>query len=1299
MRIRNLWKQVSACFLITLVLLAAMPAIPAQAAASSGSFSYQRTNITYQLDSSYPAPYGSNLSLRRFYAYTVNQDNSGNLKQAYCIQYGVDVETGSTLSRQDDYGSFSAKQKELLNKALVFGYNESSGTKYGGTWEEETAATQALVWIISTGHYGTGDEARIVNGLLANNSTARSIYDKIRNNVADFDTIPSFAGTTAANAPKHELKYNMVNGKYELTLTDANKVLDYFDFSGSGVSFTRSGNKLTISTEKVLENATFTANKKLPRDKFPTLVNGAPEYWTHGTWQDLTSINVSGQNLQIPAVLKLETEKLGKVDLVKKSEDGIVAGMKFHIAGHGWERIVTTDSNGRFLIENLKAGYYTITELDVPNRYVVPKPQVVEVLPGRTTAVEFNNILKKFHIYITKSDTETGGTPQGDATLNGAVYEIYDSTGKLVDRFKAEGSTGKSKLLVLGTYTIYEVEPPTGYNLNEKPMVIHGDFEGQTVEIGRADTGIQDAVIKGQVMLAKFADKPLTGDPEDGGVKQPLEGIEFTFTLVSTGEVACKIVTDEDGFAMTPLLPYGLYRVEETKGKEGYRNIEPFDVMVDTHGKIYKYILENTVFESDVKIIKRDKETGKEIPLAGTTFKIKDSEGNWVTQKYNYPTPTEIDEFETAADGTLVLPQPLSAGNYWLYEIIAPHGYTVGEEPIPFTVSSDNQSVLLEVVAENMPVKGTVTIEKLGEYLTGFEETEDETYGTLHSPVYKVRGVPGTVYDVVAATDIVTPDGTVRAEAGSVVDTLTTGKDGRATSKELYLGQYQLVEKSVPTGFVLDETPIPFELTYENQHTAIVSENEWQQNERQKAAITLLKEAETLENQSYNPYPDIVFGLYTAVPFVNTKGETVLDKDALMEVVRLDETGTGLIQSDLPFSSYYVKELETSAGYYLSDQTFEFTLTHEDTSVPVVEITVNEGEAILNTLMRGKIIIRKSTEDGVIEGFTFRVTGTTVNGTPYEAEFDTDENGVIEIPGLPIGEYTVTEVATDKTVGYILPDSQTVTVKPGEESELAFENKLIRGGFKLVKVDAENGERLDGAVFGLYENGGDLLEEFTVKGGEYSMDGLLFGSYYLLEHKAPAGYELSDAPFPFTIANHEETIEITAENEKLLGGVRLTKTDADNAKTLLKGAVFELYQGDKLLGSYTTDAKGVITVENLAYGKYHFVEKTAPDGYELNTTPIKFTIDEKTTEGGTVLVEVSATNKTTPKEPLEPPSTSTPTPKPDPKPEPQTGKGDSPKTGDENNLLIPILLLVGAAAGLSVALVKRKKATGKRKQK
>ena len=973
-------------------------------------------------------------------------------------------------------------------------------------------------------------------------------------------------------------------------------------------------------------------------------MGGSPEYWYNPTQQNFASLNVNGSRENVPAYFKLHTEKIGHVKLVKKSEDGVVANLKFKISGNGIDRTYTTNEKGEILIENLVAGEYTITEVDTPNKYVQPKTQVVTVKPAQTTAVTFDNVLKKFNIFITKTDEETGSTPQGDAILNGAEYDIYNAQGDFIEHIKAEGNVAKSSLLPLGTYKIYETVPPQGYTLNEEPMTVTGDFDGQTVEIGRADTGISDRVIKGQVAVTKFADKPLTGDTEDDGVKLPLEGIEFTLTLKSTGEEACKIVTDADGYAITPMLPYGTYRIEETKGADGYRRIEPFDIVIDQNGKIYKYILENTVYETDVKIIKKDAETGKVIPLAGTQFKIKDSEGNWVKQKYNYPVPTEIDTFETAQDGTLVLPEPLRYGSYELHEVKAPDGYTLSKEPIPFTVTSENPSTMLEVVCSNQPVKGTVTIEKLGERFTGadFRMTE---YGKLFTPIYELKGLEGISFDIIASEDIATPDGTVRYEAGTVVDTITTGADGKTTSRPLYLGKYQAVEKNTEDGFVLDTQKHPFELTYKDQHTEIVTASMRVENQRQKAKVSLVKEFEALCNQTYSPLSSVVFGVYAKEDILTASGEIGIEKGSLVDVFAVDEMGNGMMNTDIPAGSYFVKELATGNGYILSDREYPFEFQHMGTEAPVIPIHINDGKPIENKLMRGDIEIVKTSEDGKIEGISFKVSGKTAVGTDYEEIFTTDKDGKIHIENLPVGEYTVSEVADDKTIGNITPDDQTVKVENGNTTTAEFENILQRGGIRIEK-SAEGETDLSGFEFeisGTSLTGVSYMEVFkTDKNGIIEVKDLLVGEYTVKElaNDKTESYVLP-ADQLITV-QHGETAEVKIENRKIRGNVEITKKSNDGK--LLAGVVFGIFteDGNKVL-EITTDSNGKALAKELEYGDYYLQELKTIDGYKLNDKKFRFSVREN---GGTIQIEVI--NDTI----REVPPTKT----------------DTPKTGDNTNV-------------------------------
>lgn len=1132
---KKIFKRLLTATMTLATLFTSLPVTQVHASSNSVIRLEKHPQYGYQFDSSYPAPFGSDTKYKDWWTFKMNVDSSGLEKIVYCIQYSIPCNTGDSYSHQHTHPEISSTQQKLLQRALLFGYNENTGNLYGGSWLDNAMATQAMVWVITGGQYGTAWETKIADNLLQDNQTARGIYNQIRVNMESYSTIPSFTATSASSAKDYEMKYNMNTGNFELTLEDTEDVLKYFDFSASGITVQRSGKKLILSapTAKQFNTITLKADKTLPKDVLPSLISGTPEYWVNSTQQNHISLDVTGSREAVSAYFKLHTEKIGHIKLKKTSEDGEVNGLRFKVTGNGIDRIYTTDKDGNIPINNLIASEYIITEVDTPNKYVQPQTQVVYVKPAETTSVDFSNILKKFNINITKADEETGSTPQGDAILDGAEYDIYDSQGNLVDHMKASGQTATSKLLVLGTYKLYETVPPTGYTLNTQSITVTGDFEGQTVEIGRADTGITDRVIKGQVAVTKFADKPLTGSSEDGGVKQPLKGIEFTLTLKSTGKEACKITTDADGYAITPLLPYGTYTIEETIGAEGYKKIEPFDIVIDQNGKIYKYILENTVYESDVKIVKKDAETGKVIPLAGTQFKIKDSEGNWVTQKYNYPTPTTIDTFETATDGTLVLPQPLPAGSYELHEVKAPNGYTVSKDPIPFTVSASEASTLLEVVSKNKPVKGKVTIEKQGEQFTNSDFIGTEL-GNLFQPVFALQNLEGVVFDIVASEDITTPDGTIRHKKGSVVDTLTTSENGKATSKALYLGKYQAVEKSTLSGFVLDGTAHPFELTYKDQDTEIVTTSMTLENARQKAKVSLFKEYETVSGQEYNPLSEIRFALYAREDILTAGGDIGIEKGSLIEVITIDELGNGNINTDLPAGSYFIKEIATGKGYLLTDKEYDFDFTYMGQEMPVINIHVNDGKPIMNTLMRGNLEISKTSEDKKVEGISFKVTGTTEIGTTYEEIFKTDKDGKISIKDLLIGTYEVSEVVDDLTVGYITPENETIIVKNDETTQVEMENKLIHGGFKLLKTD-EDKKPLAGVTFGLYKADGTQITEFITGGdGTYSMTDLLYGDYYLKEVENVKGYEFDkEAVYAFSVSKDSEIVEITVVNNKI----------------------------------------------------------------------------------------------------------------------------------------------------------------------
>src|SRR5699024_1406669 len=299
------------------------------------------------------------------------------------------------------------------------------------------------------------------------------------------------------------------------------------------------------------------------------------------------------------------------------------------------------------------------------------------------------------------------------------------------------------------------------------------------------------------------------------------------------------LTTDADGFAASKDMPYGRYTVHQTAGEDDKAFVPDFTVFISENGKTYSYILNNDAITARVRVEKRDAETGEIIPMAGTGFRIKDlTTGEFISQEIYYPNPETIDVFYTSDEGWLMLPEPLPAHEFELYEVTAPEGYVLFDEPVPFTV--DGSEAVVTVVQYNQPQKAQLTISKSGEVFASVQENDG-----FYQPVYEVVGLPGAVYDLIADEDIYTGDGTLRVAKDTVVATLTTGEDGTAVSEPQYLGRYRLEERQAPEGMVLDPTPVYTELTYAGQEVEITQAAIGLYDERQKVEIDLLKSLET----------------------------------------------------------------------------------------------------------------------------------------------------------------------------------------------------------------------------------------------------------------------------------------------------------------------------------------------------------------------------------------------------------------------------------------------------------------------
>ena len=484
--------------------------------------------------------------------------------------------------------------------------------------------------------------------------------------------------------------------------------------------------------------------------------------------------------------------KRGDLVVTKTAEDGLTEGMQFRLHGTSYSglpvdetRSVGADGKAYFTDILIGTGY-VLEEVGTPDRYVVPDDQTADIEWEKVTNKDFHNTLKKWNVTVTKRDSETG-KPQGDASLAGAVYGVYQG-GELIDRYTTD-TDGKftTKYYLCGDdWTLREITPSEGYLLDPTEYHIGAEAKNYTVEYNAAPAiGSPEDIIKGKIAIIKHTDDGSTQ------IETPEVGAVFEVYLKSAGSYTAaketerdRLVCDENGFAETKELPYGVYTVHQVSGWEGRELLPDFDVYIAKDGQTYRYLINNRNFESYVKIVKTDAETGKVIPYAGAGFQIYDPDGNLVSMSYTYPQFTTIDTFYTNAEGYLLTPEKLPYGNgYSIVEVQAPYGYVLNREPVYFDITADNATVenavaVVAVSRPDMPQKGKITITKTGEVFASVVQS-----GDIYRPIYEVKGLPGAVYEITAAEDIYTPDGTLRYAKGTVVDTVTTGEDGIVISR------------------------------------------------------------------------------------------------------------------------------------------------------------------------------------------------------------------------------------------------------------------------------------------------------------------------------------------------------------------------------------------------------------------------------------------------------------------------------------------------------------------------------------
>ena len=952
---------------------------------------------------------------------------------------------------------------------------------------------------------------------------------------------------------------------------------------------------------------------------------------------------VSGQ---VSTVTFNNVLKRGGLKVTKTAEDGLTEGMKFRLYGTSLSGIevneyAVTDKNGVAKFKDVLIGTgYTLEEVDTLTRYVVPDKQTAAIEWNKVTEKSFDNILKKFNVTVTKSDSEKG-LPQGDASLAGAKYGIYKGN-QLIDTYTtdANGSFTTKYYICGDDWTIREISPSEGYLINTESLHIGAEAKLYTVEynIAKPLDSYED-IIKGKIAIIKHCDDGTTK------IETPEVGAEFQVYLRAAGSYENAeeterdiLVCDENGFAETKDLPYGEYVVEQTKGWDGKELLAPFTVFVSEDGRVYRFLINNAPYEAFIEIVKKDAETGKVIPAAGIGFKVRNTDtGEYIVQHINYPTPVDIDIYYTDVSGKLMMPEKLPYGNYEIIEQCTAYGYVLDSAPIAFKV--DGSKTVVTVEKHNMPQKGIVNISKSGEVFFSAVKSDG-----VYSFVFADKGLAGAVYEITAAEDIITPDGTLRYAKGMVVDTLTTDENGAAESKPLYLGKYTVRETKAPYGMVLNGTEKTVELTYAGETVEITETAAEFYNDRQKASLSLSKILEKNDTFNIGDNGEILsvrFGLYAAEDLFATDGSFV-PKDGLLEIANCDENGNITFKTDIPVGAkLYVKEIATDSHYILSDEKYPVTFEYAGQDTALVEIKATGGEAIKNELIYGSVKglkIDRETEKS-IAGAVFGLFRTDTSEFTKETAVliaESSKDGLFVFEKIPYGNWLVKEL--QPADGY-LANEEIYPVRISENGQ-AIGITVVNDRIPEIKTNAAvDGEKEICAteVFTLTDT---VSYSHLIPGKEYVLKGTLMDKNTGKAFTENGEAVTAETVFTPETPNGTVTVSFTfdsrliKENTSLVVFETLYKdgkelavhADIEDEDQTVKVTVPEIGTKATVNREKSATAKGDITIEdtvsykNLTVGKEYTVkgilmDKATGNPFLVNgeevTSEITFTAEKK----------------------------------------------------------------------------------------
>lgn len=988
---------------------------------------------------------------------------------AYCLER-------TKSSDKDDYNwgyevisGKDTKYTDLQRNILLCGYpgNSTAALKqmYGISANGRTAeqATQLALWI---GNYMIGEKVNL--------STAWSAHSPY--NMGEFEAV---ALSKAILIRANDMLTQSLSVKGELERTEGDKVIYCFSLTSNGQYYPVQGNisnlpegtsitseggvecntngkfvmNLIKGTAKIhLEfskyakatNITLEANGTIP---IPPSYGGILYYEnTDSEYQSVVRVKeVTPFYSEKKAMIEWKPEPGGWLHLKKTSEDGKTEGVMFNLSGpNQYSKDFTTNAKGEIDFGRLAPGTYTVTE-KTPMQYVTAKAQTIELKDGDNKTVSFHNVLRKMIIILEKKDSQ-GGIARGDGKLSGAEYTVYNKKGEKVDVLVIGADhKAKSKPLPVDFYTIKETKASEGYNLDPTIYQADGTKGDANFELTSYSFVSSEKVIEGKIKIMKILENP----DSQSDVIIPAKGIRFSYFLNSDPSYRMTFTLDENGIGESKLMPYGIYTLEEENVPLGWKAILPKTVRIEKEGETLSYYLVDELDHRACKIIKKDKDTGKQIAFAGTRFQIRRKGTNEiVSQNILYPIKKKINEFTTNEEGILMLPEKLQVGDYLLYELEAPEGYVKEEKPVEFTVPSGDEG-MIEVIMENKPQKAELIIQKTGPIFSSVEEKREDNQKLLF-PVFEEKPLEGVEYELTAMEDIVTLDGTCRIAKDDKFKAVTD-KEGKAVFSKLYPGLYELRETDTLEGYIIDGEPKEVKITCGDPFISLKQENISFTNRRQVPKLKLIKQMETNDYlEVIEPWKEVSFGLYAGEDLKEQKsdgkeGEVLIPKGTLMDLYDIGEDGKGISRYDtvLPYGTYYMEEIKTHPSYVLDSSRYEFTFQFEKESQEEKREICVTKEAVKNRVSKGGLELTKQevSTGKVIPGCKVEIKNekgkVIIQGT-------TDQKGKILFEKLPVGKYSYREYEAPE--GYVLNDKEYSfeIQEDGEIVKAVMENELVK---------------------------------------------------------------------------------------------------------------------------------------------------------------------------------------------------------------------------------------------------------------